>query len=53
MLPLCYIMICYCVIGITGCLDSFFFLVSSMVGFTCRAVRVAPCLEHVCAGGGG
>ena len=28
-----------------------------MFGFTCHAVRgfpsVAPCLEHVCAGGGG
>ena len=32
-------------------------LVASMLGFTCQAVRVfptfAPCLEHVCAGGGG
>ena len=28
-----------------------------MLGFTCQAVRgfpsFAPCLEHVCAGGGG
>ena len=28
-----------------------------MLGFTCRAVRgfpsIAPCLEHLCAGGGG
>ena len=28
-----------------------------MVGFTCHAVRgfpsIPPCLEHVCAGGGG
>ena len=32
-------------------------LVTSMLGFTCQAVRgfptFAPCLEHVCAGGGG
>ena len=32
-------------------------LVASMLGFTCQAVRgfptLAPCLEHVCAGGGG
>ena len=30
--------------------------VASMLGFTCHVVRVfttfAPCLEHVCAGGG-
>ena len=37
-------------------LDSLF-LVASMLGFTCQVVRgfqtFAPCLEHVCAGGGG
>ena len=31
-------------------------LVAPMLGFACRAVRgfpsIAPCLEHVCAGGG-
>ena len=36
-----------------GCLD----LVASMLGFACHAVRgfpsIAPCLEQVCAGGGG
>ena len=34
-----------------------FFLVASMLGFTCQVVRglqtFAPCLEYVCAGGGG
>ena len=37
-------------------LDSFS-LVASMLGFECQVVRgfsvFAPCLEHVCAGGGG
>ena len=32
-------------------------LVASMLGLACHAVRgfpsIAPCLEHVCAGGGG
>ena len=39
-----------------GCLDGFS-VVASMLGCTCQVVRVfptfAPCLEHVCAGGGG
>ena len=38
-----------------GCLE--FLSVASMLGFACHAVRgfpsIAPCLEHVCAGGGG
>ena len=38
-----------------GSLD--FRLVASMLGCTCQAVRgfptFAPCLEHICAGGGG
>ena len=37
-------------------MDSFS-LVASMLGFACQVVRdfsaFAPCLEHVCAGGGG
>ena len=39
-----------------GWLDSFS-LVASMLGFACQIVRgfsaFVPCLEHVCAGGGG
>ena len=38
-----------------GCLDRFSFF-ASMLGCTCQAVRdfptFAPCLEHICAGGG-
>ena len=54
MLPLCYIidlLLCY---SYSGSLDGFS-LVASMLGFTCQAVfpTFAPCLEHVCAGGGG
>ena len=34
-----------------------FLFVASMLGFACHVVRgvpsIAPCLEHVCAGGGG
>ena len=37
-------------------LDSLY-LVASMLGFACQVVRgfsaFAPCLEHVCNGGGG
>ena len=39
-----------------GCLDNVVF-VHSVLGFTCQVVRCfptfAPCLEDVCAGGGG
>ena len=41
---------------LNGGLDNFP-LVVSMLGCTCQAVRgfptFAPCLEHICAGGGG
>ena len=40
-----------------GGLDKLLFLVASVWGCTCQAVRgfptFAPCLEHICAGGGG
>ena len=45
--------------SVDGCgvwFDSFS-LVASMLGFACQVVRgfsaFAPCLEHICAGGGG
>ena len=55
MLPLFTVLVdCY-IILLGVWLDSFF-LVASMLGFICQVVRgfrtLAPCFEHVCAGGG-
>ena len=56
MLPLFTVLVDRYIILLGVWLDSFF-LVASMLGFTCQVVRgfqaFAPCLEHVCAGGGG
>ena len=53
---LCVTLLIDCCIIRWGCLDSFS-LVAAMLGCTCQVVRgfpaFAPCLEHICAGGGG
>ena len=50
------VVLCSSVDVLKGWLDSFS-LVASMLGFTCQAVKgfptFAPCLDHVCAVGGG
>ena len=44
-------------VNVVSCSSDNFSLVGSMLGFACQVVRglsaFAPCLEHVCAGGGG
>ena len=57
MLPLCYIMVCYCVIGITGCLDSFSFgCLNGGVYLSCNQGFSLNCSlfrARLCWGGGG